>query len=643
MTLDDRERLGRYELLEEIGRGAMGVVYLAQDPLIGRQVALKVFRVGFSASDDELRGLYARFIREAQSAGILSHPNIVTVHDVAQADGEVPAFIAMEYVEGRTLKEILDSPEPVSQRQAIEYVVQIAAALEYAHSMGVVHRDIKPGNILITPDDKVKITDFGIALVNAPNITNHGQLLGTPNYMAPEAIEDEEVDHRADLFSLGVVLYELLTRHKPFAGRNTTAVTHRIVYEPFTPVTEYVRDLPDHLVAAVGRALEKKPERRFQSAAEMSASLVQDRGEETFPHETREIGVAVAPVSPVDTQSVEVELSPPGRGVLARVADWLGRSTPVGNVPLWLLLGGIAAGIGLGYLLSRTEAPREKPIEPTPVVVDGAAAERFAPLARRAEALEERAREHLADGDLESAYYALSEAVRLEPTSPKLERQLTQVEAEVTARREAWQLEVSEQLAAGWRSLSDGRIRDARQFADLAIGLDPMSLEAPELIARVEEERARIAARRRATPTPPPAPPPEETAEEPVERVVESQPVAVAEPAPVPTTGFLVVRLETARSPGVLTVYSGETQVFRERFRFTEKKGFLRSLAAKPGGGTLEEALEMDAGDLQLRVYVSLKGGASQAFRLQGELVGGTRRTLLVTVDEGGTARTALQ
>ena len=260
----------------------MGVVYLAQDPLIGRQVAVKVFRVGFNASDDELHNLYARFIREAQSAGILSHPNIVTVHDVAQADGDTPAFIAMEFVEGQTLKQVLDSPEPIPRDRAVHLVTQVARALEYAHSMGVVHRDIKPGNILITPDDKVKITDFGIALVNAANITNHGQVLGTPNYMAPEVIEDDEVDHRADLFSLGVVLYELLTRHKPFAGRNMTQVTHRIVYEPFTPLVEFVRDLPPALGNVVEQALEKKPERRFQSAHEMAAALEQGGGKRPF-------------------------------------------------------------------------------------------------------------------------------------------------------------------------------------------------------------------------------------------------------------------------------------------------------------------------------------------------------------------------
>jgi len=640
MTFDDRERLGRYELLEEIGRGAMGVVYLAQDPLIGRQVALKVFRVGFSASDDELRNLYARFIREAQSAGILSHPNIVTVHDVAQSDGDTPAFIAMEYVEGRTLKEILDSPESMSHRRTADLVVQIAAALEYAHSMGVVHRDIKPGNILITPEDKVKITDFGIALVNAPNITNHGQLLGTPNYMAPEAIEDDNVDHRADLFSLGVVLYELLTRHKPFAGRNTTAVTHRIVYEPFTPVTEYVRDLPPHLVATIDRALEKKPERRFQSAAEMAAALVQDRGVETFPHETLEIDQAAAPISPVDTQSVEIHLPRRRTGPIGRLAALLNRATPVGNVPLWLLVGGIVAGVGIGYLLSRTDQTTgtEPPPAPTETV------RRVDPFAERAQQLERRARQHLAAGDLESAYFALGEAVRLQPEIRGFADQLARVESEINVRREAWSLEVDEQLAAGWRSLGDGRIRDAMQFADLAIELDPMNLEVPELVARVEAAGARIEARRRATPRQEPvAPPQEEVVATPIEPLAPPEPVVEQQSAPLPTTAILNLRLETARSPGVLTVYSGKEQIFRSRFRFVAKKGFFRSLTAKPGAGTLEEALRLDAGALELRVYVSLKGGATQAFRLDGELIGGSERTLLVTVDGGGTARTALQ
>ena len=267
------QKLGRYEIVEEIGKGAMGVVYLARDPLIGRQVALKTFRVGFSAKDQELAQFRSRFVREAQSAGILSHPNIVTIHDVVDEGGEGTCFIAMEFVKGTNLKQLMQRPEPFGYDRVIDILSQIAEGLDYAHSRGVVHRDIKPANILIAQDGKVKITDFGIARLDTSNLTMEGQLLGTPNYMAPEQIQGKEVDHRADIFSLGVVFYEMLTRKKPFQGENLTAVTHKIVYEPFTPAEDLIKDLPPGLTAIMTRCLEKDPNRRYPRAAEIAAEL----------------------------------------------------------------------------------------------------------------------------------------------------------------------------------------------------------------------------------------------------------------------------------------------------------------------------------------------------------------------------------
>jgi serine/threonine protein kinase len=266
-------RLGRYEIVEEIGKGAMGVVYLARDPLIGRLVALKTFRLGYSVKDQEMEQFRVRFMREAQSAGILTHPNIVTIHDVVESSEEGLAFIAMEYVRGTNLKQILQSGQPLSPDFVVEIVAQVGEALDYAHSNRVIHRDVKPANILITEDRRVKITDFGIARIDTSNLTQEGQLLGTPNYMAPEQIQGKEVDHRADLFSLGVVLYEMLTRRKPFQGENLTVVSHRIVYDPFTPPRDYVQDLPPGMEGVLERALEKDPARRYQRARDLVEDL----------------------------------------------------------------------------------------------------------------------------------------------------------------------------------------------------------------------------------------------------------------------------------------------------------------------------------------------------------------------------------
>src|SRR5690349_7896980 len=181
-------KLGRYEIVDEIGKGAMGVVYLAKDPLIGRLVALKTFRIGYSVKDHELEQFRARFRREAQSAGILSHPAIVTIHDVVEESEEGVAFIAMEYVRGTNLKVLLQRDTPLDLPFVAGVIEQVADALDYAHSRGVVHRDVKPANIIITADNRVKITDFGIARLDSSNLTQEGQLLGTPNYMSPEQI-----------------------------------------------------------------------------------------------------------------------------------------------------------------------------------------------------------------------------------------------------------------------------------------------------------------------------------------------------------------------------------------------------------------------------------------------------------------------
>ncbi|MEM8996259.1 MAG: serine/threonine-protein kinase, partial [Acidobacteriota bacterium] len=269
MTLN---KLGRYEIVGELGKGAMGQVYLAKDPLIGRQLALKTFRLGFSAKDADREQFKVRFLREAQSAGILSHPNIVTIHDVVE-DASGDFFIAMEYVKGTDLKQLMQRQGRLDVRFVVDIIAQIADGLDYAHSKGVVHRDIKPANIILTADKQAKITDFGIARVEQSNLTVEGQLLGTPNYMAPEQIQGREVDHRADLFSLGVMLYEMVTGKKPFQGDNLTMVTHRIVYDAFTPPSQLVAGLPSRLSAVLEKALEKDANRRYARGSEMARDL----------------------------------------------------------------------------------------------------------------------------------------------------------------------------------------------------------------------------------------------------------------------------------------------------------------------------------------------------------------------------------
>jgi serine/threonine protein kinase len=269
-------KLGRYEVLNELGKGAMGIVYLAKDPVIGRMVAIKTIRTSQGDDDDsESREFRERFVREAQTAGILSHPNIVTIHDIGEDSESRTSFIAMEYIEGRNLKSLLADKKKFNWDEIADLIAQIAEALDYAHRKGIIHRDIKPANIILTTDGKIKITDFGIAKIASSNLTTTGQFLGTPNYMSPEQVSGAPVDGRSDIFSLGVVLYELLTNRKPFLGDNLTAISYKIVHEDFTPPAELSNEVPPEFNAIVARAMAKDPWNRYQRGKDLALALYQ--------------------------------------------------------------------------------------------------------------------------------------------------------------------------------------------------------------------------------------------------------------------------------------------------------------------------------------------------------------------------------
>ncbi|MES9946959.1 MAG: protein kinase [Candidatus Thiodiazotropha sp.] len=265
------DTIGRFNLIEEIGEGAMSIVYKAFDPEINRTLAIKLLR-GEVAADPEYR---YRFLQEAKAAGKLTHPNIVTIFDVGEV--EQGPYIAMEFLEGRTLEEMMDSNAPISVREAVVYGIQLAEALDYSHNRGIVHRDVKPGNI-ISPDDghTIRITDFGIAHVDSPNKehrTRMGAVLGTPQYMSPEQVEGFPVDGRSDLFSLGVILYQLITGEKPFVSETLTSLLMKIVQEEPPPIDDKTGEIPQSLKKIVEKLLNKKPEQRFQSGKELAAEL----------------------------------------------------------------------------------------------------------------------------------------------------------------------------------------------------------------------------------------------------------------------------------------------------------------------------------------------------------------------------------
>jgi serine/threonine-protein kinase len=299
-------KLGRYEVLNELGKGAMGIVYLAKDPVIGRMVAIKTIRTSsFGEDDSESREFRERFIREAQTAGILSHPNIVTIHDIGEDPDTQTSFIAMEYIEGRNLKSLLAEKTKFAYEQIADLIAQVAEAIDYAHRKGIIHRDIKPANIIITLDNKVKIMDFGIAKIASSNLTTTGQFLGTPNYMSPEQVSGAAVDGRSDIFSLGVVLYELLTSRKPFQGENLTAISYKIVHEEFTPPADLSPEVPPDFNAIVARAMAKDPWNRYQRGKDLALALHQLKARLEEQRALRDLGSMVSAAENMPTLRLE--------------------------------------------------------------------------------------------------------------------------------------------------------------------------------------------------------------------------------------------------------------------------------------------------------------------------------------------------
>jgi len=269
--MGEEKQFGRYEVRSTIGRGAMGVVYLAEDPVIGRKVAIKVVEAHDGLEKDELEQLQARFEREFQSAGRLSHPNIVSVHDVGQQGGNT--FIAMEYVQGESLHSVLAESRAFSFKEIADLAAQLCSALDYAHEYGIVHRDIKPANIMITRDGRPKITDFGVAKVATTTLTRTGTVVGTPAYMSPEQVTGHPVSGAADQFSLAVMIYQMITGERPFTGENPTTIMYKIVHEePLKPSALNVM-VPARVDEALIRALTKNPEDRYPTCAELADAL----------------------------------------------------------------------------------------------------------------------------------------------------------------------------------------------------------------------------------------------------------------------------------------------------------------------------------------------------------------------------------
>src|SRR5512133_3611017 len=266
-TLIDSVFDGRYRIIRKLGAGGMADVYLAEDQELGRRVAIKILNDRHAADDSFVE----RFRREAKNAAGLSHPNIVSIYDRGEAEGTY--YIAMEFLDGRSLKELIVGRGPAPIKTAIDYARQILAAVGFAHRHGIVHRDIKPHNVLVSPEGRLKVTDFGIARSGASQMTEVGSIIGTAQYLSPEQARGAPVDQTSDLYSTGIVLYELLTGGVPFSGESPVEIAMKHLSETPDPPSAQRPDIPNDLDLVVLRALAKEPADRYQSAAAMDADL----------------------------------------------------------------------------------------------------------------------------------------------------------------------------------------------------------------------------------------------------------------------------------------------------------------------------------------------------------------------------------
>ncbi len=265
------EKIGKYKIIGELGKGAMGIVYKGVDPDINREVAIKLIRFDMVSEDAEKEDAARRFIREAQSAGNLEHPNIITIYEVGREDNQT--FIVMQCVDGESLKQAISAGKKFSPVEVVDLMTCLCDALELAHQNKIVHRDIKPGNILLDKQGRPYLVDFGVARMEMSTMTQSGTIVGTPSYMSPEQIQGVRVDARADIFSLGVIIYEMLTGKRPFEGDHITTIVYKIMNEEPTNIREMKRDLPEGFEQVIKKALEKDANKRYQSCKELAADL----------------------------------------------------------------------------------------------------------------------------------------------------------------------------------------------------------------------------------------------------------------------------------------------------------------------------------------------------------------------------------
>ncbi|HVS65928.1 MAG TPA: serine/threonine-protein kinase [Thermoanaerobaculia bacterium] len=574
----------RYQIEGEIGSGAMGTVYLAHDAVIDRRVVLKTVRRERIAEDDEERTL----VDEARSAGRINHPNVVTVYDVVNDLEADRIYLALEYVEGRTLREVILELGKLHPEEAVDVALQVAAGLAHLHEAGLIHRDIKPSNILIDGKGTVKITDFGIArAAGGSQLEDDGSVFGTPPYMAPEQLLGLEVDARCDIFSLGVVLYEMLTGEKPFGGRTAKEIARRTLGGEVKPISSFAPDVPEPICAVVERAMERDTSSRHPSMAELAEALAQAAGrpeEDAAGKVTSRLLAVRAAIAPDPSATVLIG----GRRAKAMVEGlrrwakepWAARVRLLVLSALLVLVAGVA---GSWWLFERFSPEVAADIGPPGAELVSVHARLIGEGRRLIEA-----------GELDAAGAVLTLAEQFGPDQVSTRRLRLRWEAE--AAKQGVEAKADPEPVRGASSPREA-VRAAREVLEES-GTDP---ETASVLDQLDQLGGILA--------------------------FELVPTDVAR---------IDLSLRSERRNGTLTLYARGEQIYQEKF-----KGMRPRLFGSKGE-EMVEAIDLAAGTEELLVYLAVGSAPAELHRLAGPFEGGRRTALDIELDEEGAARVAL-
>lgn len=642
----------------------MGAVYLAEDTKLNRQVALKFLPPEMITDPERLK----RFEREAKTVAALNHPNIVTIYSVEE-EGGVP-FIAMELVDGKSLSELI--PEGGQKLDRIfELAIPIADAVSAAHERGITHRDLKPGNIMVGSDGRVKVLDFGLAkLMEDPTdpgvtslstqtLTKTGSALGTVTYMAPEQLKGKAPDQRADIFSLGIVLYQMASGQRPFRGETSAEVISSILRDAPPPVTELKLELPSHLGRIVKRCLEKNPNRRYQTAAELRNELEELKNEvdsgTVFEEEARTKAITVQKKS---RRSITMA-GAIGGGlaivVLAALLWTMTRKTSedpdaaLEAPPTYTLAvlpfsdAGESADPAFSEGLNEELAGFLTDLPDVQVVSRATARQQFSPQATTREIGEALGADYLMLG---SVRWSDHEEEETETTRTTLE--VIRVEDDIQVWSDSYDRELTDELAVQ-TELARVAVREigisVLGLAEDQLPPEPEPIETAETAEEASKPEQKVASR-----APPPSPAPKkeparpQVSEEPQSGVVkiEDTPVTAADPEPESTEAAVTLKIEltTFEPAGVLTVYADDKQVLREDFQFGERKKGV--LGRKRVAGNFAAHQSIPATTQTLRVYV-LVGNDTKLVTLEPDLTSGSSRQLAIELTRKGELLATLQ